>query len=1157
MSCGGRPGLDAAERALVDALGAGDRPPFLGHHELPAQVAQQLTYEIRQGVGRIEKRLRVLFYNWPALTTAWIARTVAERYGTISLMEVYPHLADLFGVADLDPNSRRRIAQQFRHACKRLDLPLPETGEPVDFYVVQAGVPHAQIEWLAEALAKAERQVGLPDIDDDMAVAAFAEVAASQVDLGHPRLRKVIEHDAVGWYPRLWITLREHPEEAPDDDFTRRLANAATTAVSGRSAQLTRPSLAWREGLLAVDVPQGQNRRWTLSALSWHQEVVGQAVPVTVPLPLPWPAAVEWQSRSPVRRKEDSGSLQLALRDSIAVFGATGRLVTRGSFGPSDEPTRPIRSARGVYDLLSVTAFLEFNGLEAICVPGGWHLQVELRDEPITLLRGGRCITLVAIQRPDIELLGPVLRDLHGRSIYADQAVYVRIRWPQAENQEETSASDEEAAIASLERSRQLVRETYEVLVEIAGKTLPPLPVSHRTDEEVALDLGPHLDGMEPVLRRVVLKLVRRGERRPLARTAAFVWVGLRPSDQSPFVGRRPANLSAVACANLDINEHRVALRADRPYAAARLVVDDVDGSGRREVFEFAYPGVLAVLRWLDSEGARREQILERDDVVALRPGDTRLLEVTSPDPGATLIVGSDVRPGTFRYRPRVGIPLTTVADACRGGADRLTIRGSDGIDLPLARFTVPCEVRRWVETMDRSRGERVLLLGFGEPLDRLRIRGRDLWHDQGAAFELAPDGLRQRAASGITFRLQPDHSGPGSSVRLVTDLHDWPERLWLFDLDARLGADSRWQALSNARGDAFAWLVSHGLDSVLAADLTSSLNFADRVLLFARCHKQLQRCFAQPCWEGGVKVILHLWHRLAHSIAADERLSRYWPAILPLAFVEPPLEASEGWLPLVSFWNVFPEFMALPGAYYSNLRQIDRDDTAVLVLLADLAAAGSVSRFLYNHHLLDVEFFACFTNLAKVHQSDSLIECRGFNFNAYVDRVRRAVEEGDAVGWAAGEPLLSASHYLSVLENLTRRYRTLASGYGNAHRIPDAARLVHDSIRWLDREGRALSETAIPDLTLKGNSLALPVTVEEHEDVLLQDAPTALSAIALACRLEPRRQGTLDAFMNSLAGADRDRAKVSADINFLTAAGRDLFAYWLLFWDVLLTTGE
>ena len=740
----------------------------------------------------------------------------------------------------------------------------------------------------------------------------------------------------------------------------------------------------------------------------------------------------------------------------------------------------------------------------------------------------------------------------------ATAAFASKVMWPNLMEEHDLSDVDEEPIDAHLGGSTQRIEAAHELLVEIPKQELLRLPIDHSPARRAVLDLGRHLAGIEPVLRRVVLKLVRRGERRSLARTAAFVWVGFERSDGRRFVGQRPVNLSAAACLHLDINDDRVALPIDRSYATARLAVDDVDGKARREVFEFAYPGLGAVLRWLDADGARREQVLERDAVVALRPGDARLLEVSSPDPGAILLVGAEVHPQAFANRSRIGIPLATVADACRGGADQLAIRGADGTEITLARFTVPCEVVRWTENFDRLRRERSLLLGFHEPVQQLRVRVRDLWGGTKAELVLEADALRRRViTNGMSLRLEQDVGGPLHGERLVIELDDWPSGLWLMDLDAQLGQGGRWQALVNLRGDVYAWLLSHGLDEILAGDLGQGLGLAGQIQIFARCHKELQRCFAPPCWQGGVNQILRLWRRLGGSLATDPRLEGYWPALLPLAFIEPPLEASESWLPLVSFWDVLPEFMALRGSSYANLRQIGRDDTAVLALLAELAEAGSVARFLQHGDRLDIQFFRCFANLAEVHRSDCLAECRGFSFKVYADLMRRTAEDGGDLGWLTSEPMLSSSHYLTAFERLVRRYRTLTAGQGNAQRLPGAARLVQDALRWLDREGRARAEAAIPDLALDGASLALSVPVDEDEDALLQDAPTALSAIALACRLEPRRPGALDAFIASLAGADRDREKVSADLNFLTAAGADLFAFWLLFWDVLLTTGE
>ena len=441
--------LGAAERALVNALGSGDMPPYLGHNRLPPHIALKLRDEIRCGVGRIEIRLRLLFYLWPALTTAWIAQTVAERYGTIAQMEVYPHLSALLGVPNLDPNSRIRMAKLFRRACTRLDLPLPEAVDAVDAYVVQGGVPHTQIDRLADALVKAERRVGLPDVDDDLAVARFTDLAACAVDAGHPRLRKVLEHDTVGWYVRLWTMLRERPEDAPDDAFVRLLAEAASANANAPGAGLRRPCLAWREGLLAVEIPEGQSRLWALAAEGWRQEVAGQAAPVVVALPLPWPSALEWQAGSLVRRRADVGTLEPPAREWVAVFAATGRLVTRAQFHSPDELMRPVRLARGAYDLVCSTRFMGPEGIEASAVPGGYHLRIEIGEWPLKLLRGSRSITLAAVQQPELKLLGPGVCDLHGRTIYGERGLSVRVIWPQIEDEHDLSEVEEEPAEAS------------------------------------------------------------------------------------------------------------------------------------------------------------------------------------------------------------------------------------------------------------------------------------------------------------------------------------------------------------------------------------------------------------------------------------------------------------------------------------------------------------------------------------------------------------------------------------------------------------------------------------------------------------------------------------------------------------------------------------
>lgn len=259
-------------------------------------------------------------------------------------------------------------------------------------------------------------------------------------------------------------------------------------------------------------------------------------------------------------------------------------------------------------------------------------------------------------------------------------------------------------------------------------------------------------------------------------------------------------------------------------------------------------------------------------------------------------------------------------------------------------------------------------------------------------------------------------------------------------------------QALVNLRGDAFAWLLPHGLASLLAGDLSEALGLADRLRIFARCHKELQRCFALPCWQGGVNDIPRIWRWIGGSLAADDRLAGCWPALLLLAFVEPLLEASESWLPMVSFWEVLPDFMALPGANYAALAEVRREDALVIATLSELADDGSVGRFLMRWRL-SPSFFGCFGNLAKVNASLGEVECRRFDFKAYAERVRSDAETWNS--WSPGSEALSTLHHAFAMDGLLRRSRVIGSSAGNEQRIPGAARLAQTAARWLERDGR------------------------------------------------------------------------------------------------------
>jgi hypothetical protein len=157
----------------------------------------------------------------------------------------------------------------------------------------------------------------------------------------------------------------------------------------------------------------------------------------------------------------------------------------------------------------------------------------------------------------------------------------------------------------------------------------------------------------------------------------------------------------------------------------------------------------------------------------------------------------------------------------------------------------------------------------------------------------------------------------------------------------------------------------------------------------------------------------------------------------------------------------------------------------------------------------------------------------------------------------ASGEALLGAAHHRRALSAFDVRYRALKSGGGNAARLPAATAVATSAERWLAHQGRHIVLDMAPELRLGGATLVVAPEAAEVEDAFLHRAMGAISALALACRAEPRRPGTLNGFLDCVEIDELGREHVISGVNFLSDIGRDLLALYLLLWETLLVTGR
>jgi hypothetical protein len=206
----------------------------------------------------------------------------------------------------------------------------------------------------------------------------------------------------------------------------------------------------------------------------------------------------------------------------------------------------------------------------------------------------------------------------------------------------------------------------------------------------------------------------------------------------------------------------------------------------------------------------------------------------------------------------------------------------------------------------------------------------------------------------------------------------------------------------------------------------------------------------------------------------------------------------------------------------------------------------------------LATEFCLRFENAARVSAAGGILEFDGFAWQAYRGAMTEAIAAaGSPAWWSFEEELLSATHHLGAAEALERRYRRLADGTGNRQRIPGASTLARAAARWQDQHGRQALRSYLAGPLPDGATCAVVPPTFVPADAFLSDALAGLSALALACRLEPRVPGTYDGFLSELAGIGGDRQRALDSLHFLAAVGRESLALYLLLWETILATRD
>src|SRR5262249_26271037 len=160
----------------------------------------------RAFLGGDATRLPHLFRSFPYAGAWCVTHALSDAYGDAD-HAVYRHIEKALGISLDTPQSRRMLFDGFCRVCDKIGLPTQSYDRMVDVYLLQAGVPVAQLPHLIEAFLRQEAAFGPPPTEATVLLNRWEDEA---LEFLHPTIitpRRPILWDESAWHAALYARI--------------------------------------------------------------------------------------------------------------------------------------------------------------------------------------------------------------------------------------------------------------------------------------------------------------------------------------------------------------------------------------------------------------------------------------------------------------------------------------------------------------------------------------------------------------------------------------------------------------------------------------------------------------------------------------------------------------------------------------------------------------------------------------------------------------------------------------------------------------------------------------------------------------------------------------------------------------------------------------
>lgn len=652
MSKSLHPTARAATPQNVAVIEAAMSIAWTGANSTPFLAATPLDFALRSSAEQAIRgaRLSNLFLKYPTLATWGVLTPLVRNYGADR--EVYSHITDFTGERFDDLPSRDVLKLRYRHAARRLGLPV-DGNDPTSLFFAPLGPAHAQHGDLARAFVSAALELGPPAIEDTPSARSWQRRAVETRCPGHARLRATVIFDQSAWLATRFDAWRNGATAMSEDEGHLFAAYAAATAAFGRRRTdiVGPPRLYWTGYSLAFE-PEATDRRQSLHIGSVPTPLAGGQRAMFRP---PWPASVVWSCGGAAREIPAGPGV-----DDVLVFDeASGALIAR--LGP-DVGRVELSADRHVIMARRPFVASSFGTARAARDPDCFIAWTEAGDRLV--FEGRRELELARPVEAALWIEAPVLGRNLSRPLYAaDGRLHLRIN-------------------PDIGGSIRIIRARMGDAVHYAELDAGSDGLASMAFSD--LGLGASADPARVVFEALAPGAAGDLKARAELSVAAWIWPGLDSVQGGGDVLPAPSTFQGARSAGL--RRDGALLFVDPRAETAAAILGLQDGDVMRE-FHLSVRGD----RLWHVRLATRDQILvPRGAQIALGHANRHdTLTIRSGDRDADLIVLGETIRRPFFNRTRYDIGAATIERGLeRGGDDdRIALRRKDGRHDLLARL--------------------------------------------------------------------------------------------------------------------------------------------------------------------------------------------------------------------------------------------------------------------------------------------------------------------------------------------------------------------------------------------------------------------------------------------------------------------------------------